>query len=75
LTIRLNITMDEAFYRRLKKQVPPKKISAFINAAVRAQLHPDIQTLDAAYQSARKERWRNTLSRDWSVTETEGWPD
>jgi len=70
---RLNITMDPRLYRRLKDEVPPKKISAFIEAAVRARLAPDAATLDAAYKAARRERWRVGLSRDWTATETDGW--
>jgi len=73
--VRLNITMEEAVYRRLKKEVRPKKISAFINAAVRARLYPDKETLDAAYRAARRESWRKSFSRDWAATETEGWPE
>jgi Arc/MetJ family transcription regulator len=72
--IRLNITMDEALYARLKKEVRPKRLSAFINEAIRAQLIPDRQTLDRAYKAASKERWRTRLEDDWSRTETEGWP-
>jgi post-segregation antitoxin (ccd killing protein) len=71
---RLNITMDEKLYRRLKEEVPPKKISSFIEAAVRAMLTPDAATLDAAYKAARKERWREGVARAWRVTETNGWP-
>lgn len=71
---RLNITMDPKLYRRLKKEVPPKKISTFIEAAVRARLTPDAATLDAAYKAARKEPWRGRVGRDWRVTETDGWP-
>lgn len=74
MVVRLNITMNEDVYRRLKKELPPKKISAFIEAAVRARLHPDAQTLDAAYKAARKETWRRELALDWSVTEIENWP-
>lgn len=74
MVVRLNITMNEDVYRRLKKELPPKKISSFIEAAVRARLHPDPQTLDAAYKAARKETWRRKLALDWSVTETESWP-
>ena len=48
--------------------------SRFINDAVRAHLHPDRATLDAAYKAARKEAWRKELAEDWDVTETEGWP-
>jgi hypothetical protein len=75
MSVRLNIIMDETVYRRLKKQVPAKKMSAFINEAVRTKLRPDKTILNAAYKAARTEAWRNTLSEDWAGTETEGWPE
>ncbi len=74
MPVRLNITMDEDLYERLKRELPAKRISRFINDAVRARLHPDRRTLDAAYKAARKEAWRKELTDDWNVTETEGWP-
>jgi hypothetical protein len=74
MAVRLNITIDEDIYARLKQEVPPKKISAFISSAVRAKLHPDTKTLDAAYRATRKGRWRNELEDDWKNTEGEGWP-
>ena len=74
MAVRLNITMDEDVYSKLKQAVPPKKLSAFITAAVRARLHPDQKVLDAAYRSARRERWRTDLETEWARTETEGWP-
>ena len=67
--------MEEGVYKCLKRQVPAKRMSAFINEAVRAKLRPDKRTLDAAYKAARVEAWRNALSKDWAVTETEGWPE
>jgi hypothetical protein len=67
--------MEENVYKRLKQQVPAKRMSAFINEAVRTKLRPDKKTLDAGYQAARTEAWRKTLSEDWAVTETEGWPE
>ena len=72
--VRLNITMDEDTYVRLKQEVPLKKISAFISSAVRAKLHPDRKTLDAAYREARKERWRKEVADDWKKTEGQRWP-
>ena len=75
MPVRLNITLDSDVYRRLKKQVPPKKLSAFLNAAARARLHPDRTTLDEAYKTASKERWRKGVSKDWSATDTEEWPE
>ena len=75
MAVRLNITMDEALYRRLKKELPAKGISAFIGAAVKAKLQPDRKTLDAAYRAAARERWRSGLSKEWAATEGEEWPD
>jgi len=74
MAVRLNIVMDDELYRRLKRELPPKGISRFINDAVRAHLHPARSTLDAAYKAARKERWRAQLAQDWALTETESWP-
>lgn len=75
MSVRLNITMDDDVYARLKKEVPPKKLSAFISGAVRAKLHPDTRTLDAAYRAASKERWRMSLAEDWKHIDDEGWPE
>ncbi len=74
MSVRLNITIDEDLYRRLKRELPPKGISSFIEASVRARLFPNPTTLDAAYKAARKEPWREALASDWMVTETEDWP-
>ena len=75
MAVRLNITMDGDLYRRLKKELPPKGISSFINKAVRARIHPDRRTLEAAYKAASRERWRRGVAQEWSTTETEGWPE
>ena len=74
MSVRLNITMDDDVYTRLKKAVPAKKLSAFISGAVRAKLHPDAKALNAAYQAARKEQWRTSLAQDWKHVDDEGWP-
>ncbi|OGW51532.1 MAG: hypothetical protein A2V62_07605 [Nitrospirae bacterium RBG_19FT_COMBO_58_9] len=74
MSVRLNITMDDDVYARLKKEVPSKKLSAFISRAVRAKLHPDAKALDAAYQAASKERWRAGLDEDWKHVDAEDWP-
>jgi acetyl esterase/lipase len=66
--------MDDDVYARLKKQVPPKKLSAFISTAVRERLHPDSRMLDAAYKAANKERWRKAFDKDWKHIDDEGWP-
>ena len=75
MSARLNITMDEDLYRRLKRELPLKGISAFINEAVRARLTPDRQALDEAYRAASREAWRREVADDWSATEADGWPE
>ena len=73
MSVRLNITMDDDVYARLKKEVPPPKLSDFTAGAVRARLHPDTKTLDAAYRAASKEQWRTSLADDWKHLDDEGW--
>lgn len=73
MSARLNMTMDDV-YARLKKEVPSKKLSAFIVRAVRAKLQPDAKALDTVYQAASKERWRSDLDEDWKHIDGEGWP-
>ena len=74
MNVRLNITMDRDLCRRLKKELPPKGISAFIAGAVKARLQPDRQALDAAYKAAAEETWRKKFAHDWRTTEIEDWP-
>ena len=69
MSVRLNITMDDDVYARLKKEVPPKKLSAFIAGAVRAKLHPDARALNVAYQAASKEQWRVGVVEDWKYVD------
>ncbi len=75
MSVRLNVTVDKQVYLRLKKALPPKRISAFINEAVRARLFPDRRTLDGAYRAASRERWRREVGAEWKATETEDWPE
>jgi hypothetical protein len=75
MPIRLNITIDNDVHERLKRELPAKGISRFINEAVRARLRPSRDALDDAYQAAAKERWRQSDAREWNATDTEGWPE
>ncbi len=75
MATRLNITMDDNLYRRLKAELPARGISAFISEAVRERLRPDRATLDAAYRAARQEVWRERLADEWAASEVEGWPE
>jgi predicted CopG family antitoxin len=75
MPVRLNITIDEDVHERLKRELPAKGISRFINEAVRARLRPSREALDEAYKAASREGWRRSTAREWSTTETEGWPE
>jgi hypothetical protein len=74
MSVRLNITIDEDVHQRLKKELPAKGISRFINDAIRARFRPSRAALDEAYKAAARERWRKVESRDWRVTDVEDWP-
>lgn len=74
MPVRLNITLDETLYRRLKESCPPKGISRFIADAVRARLYPDRAALEAGYRAAARETWRSEVAGEWEVTEIEDWP-
>lgn len=75
MPVRLNITIDEDLHERLRRELPPKGISRFINEAIRARLRPSREALDEGYQAAAREPWRRSDARDWSVTEVEDWPE
>ncbi|MDO8681353.1 MAG: hypothetical protein Q7R30_22780 [Acidobacteriota bacterium] len=75
MPVRLNITIDEDVHQRLKRELPAKGISRFINDAVRARLRPSREVLDEAYKAAARERWRQFEAREWESTDTEGWPE
>jgi hypothetical protein len=74
MPVRLNITIDEDVYTRLKRELPAKGISRFINEAIRARFRPSRAALDDAYRAAARERWRKTDNADWRVTDVENWP-
>jgi Arc/MetJ family transcription regulator len=74
MPVRLNITIDEDVHERLKRELPAKGISRFINDAVRARLRPSRTALDEAYKAAARERWRKVEAHEWEVTDVEDWP-
>jgi len=74
MPVRLNITIDEDVHARLKRELPAKGISRFINDAIRSRFRPSREALDAAYKAAAREQWRKAEVRDWRVTDVEDWP-
>lgn len=75
MPVRLNITIDEDVHERLKRELPAKGMSRFINDAVRARLRPSDHELDDAYRAASREAWRRSDTVEWAVTEIEDWPE
>jgi predicted CopG family antitoxin len=51
MPIRLNITIDKDVHERLKRELPAKGVSRFINEAVRARLRPSREALDDVQSS------------------------
>ena len=74
MPVRLNITIDEDVHDRLKRELPAKGISRFINEAIRARFRPSREALAEGYKAAAREPWRKAEARDWRVTEIEDWP-
>jgi hypothetical protein len=75
MAIRLNITIDEDVHERLKRDLPAKGMSRFINDAIRARLRPSRDMLDEGYKAATRERRRQAEAGEWRVTEVEDWPE
>jgi hypothetical protein len=75
MSVRLSITMEDELYERLKAELPPKKINAFVTQAVRARLRPDKRTRAPPDKAASKQRVHAEVSEDWRATEVEGWPE
>lgn len=71
--------MDEDLYKRLKRELPARGISSFISAAVRAQLRPGPDELEAAYRRASEAASHNAeehhLAEDWGALDTAEWPE
>jgi hypothetical protein len=55
--------------------MPAKRISRFINEAIRARLWPSREQLDSAYRAASRENWRPSAASEWAATEVEAWPE
>ena len=73
MPVRLNITIDVDVHERLKRDLPAKGMSRFINDAIRARLRPSADTLDQAYKAATRER--QVEAGEWGVTDVEDCPE
>lgn len=75
MTIRLNITLPEETYLRLKREAPPKGMSAYIDEALKMRLKPDRAALDEAYRQSWSDQARVAIAADWAGVEGEDWPE
>ncbi len=75
MPVRLNITIDEDVHERLKRDLPPRGISRFINDAIRARLRPSREQLDTVYRATAREEWRRVEASDWAAIEVQDWPE
>ena len=64
MAVRLNITIDEALCRRLKRESPPRGISAPIEGAARNRLRPNVKPLEATHSAASSEDWRRDFEEE-----------
>ena len=63
---KLTITLDEAVYRGLHKNIGPRKISKFVEELVRPHVvRPD---LELAYFQMSKDRKRESEALEWAET-------
>lgn len=75
MTVRLNITLPDETYRRLKRSAPPKGMSAYIDQALQKSLKPDRAALDQGYADSCHDPALIELAADWAALEVEGWPE
>lgn len=74
MTVRLNITLPEDTYQRLKQQARPKGMSAYIDEALKLRLKTDRAALDEAYRQSWSDEARFEEAADWTAVDVDGWP-
>jgi hypothetical protein len=78
MTIRTTVHLDEQLLARLRRAVPPRRLSRFINETLTEKIELiERQQIEAAmkegYLATRQDR--ATVDEDWQVVDTEGWPE
>lgn len=74
--MRTTIVLDDIVYEKLKKSVPQRKISSFINQVIRerfadAEENALTNKMKEGYLNTRKDR--KELEKDWDRILAEGW--
>ncbi len=76
--MRTTIQLDDALVERVRRFVPPRGLSRFINEVLEGKVEAlEQQRLEAelreGYRAVRKDRAR--LNADWETIDGEGWPE
>jgi hypothetical protein len=58
----------------VKRELPARGISRFINDAIRPRLRLTGSALDEAYEAAAREPWPKAAAHEWQDTDIERWP-
>lgn len=74
--MRTTIVLDDTVYEKLKKSIPQRKISSFINQVIRekfveAEENALAKKMKEGYLNTRKDR--KELEKDWDRILAEGW--
>lgn len=74
--MRTTIVLDDTVYEKLKKSIPQRKISSFINQLIRekfanAEENVLVKKMKEGYLNTRKDR--KELEKDWDRILAEGW--
>ena len=67
----ISITIEESIYKRLKKLIPPGKISKFISQAIKHELECQDDILLKAYKEAYSDKSRLKALEEWSILDGE----
>ena len=78
MAVRTTIHLDEELLARLRRIVPQRGLSQFINATLAEKVAAlERQQVELAmregYLATRRDR--AALNEDWQVVDTEGWPE
>jgi len=76
--MRTTIDLDEALVARLRSLVAPRGLNRFINETLTEKIDAlERQAIQEAMKEGylAEEREQRELIADWSVLDTEGWPE
>ncbi len=78
MVVRTTVQIDDDVFDRVRRHVPARGLSKFVNEALAARIDQlERERIEAemreGYIATRADR--EALSADWSILDAEGWPD